>query len=328
MSSEMHNELNDNVELARIHHGVQLIKAELAKVIIGQDDAIDMMLASIFCGGHILLEGVPGIAKTLMARMLAKTMHIDFSRIQFTPDLMPSDVVGTTVFNIKTSEFFFNKGPIFSQIVLIDEINRAPAKTQAALFEVMEEQQVTIDGVTHAMAYPFFVVATQNPIEQEGTYKLPEAQLDRFLVRILLQYPSLEEEQTILRRFQSDFTLQQQQLVQTVMETADISHCQQTVQQVYIKTELLDYIAAIVHKTRNNGDLFLGASPRASLAIMKMSKAFAAMNNRSFVTPDDIHRVAHPVLNHRIILSPEREMEGMNTSDVIQDIINSIEVPR
>lgn len=328
MSSEPHNDLNNDVELARIHHGVQLIKAELAKVIIGQEDAIDMMLASIFCGGHILLEGVPGIAKTLIARMLAKTMHIDFSRIQFTPDLMPSDVVGTTVFNIKTSEFFFNKGPIFSQIVLIDEINRAPAKTQAALFEVMEEQQVTIDGVTHPMAYPFFVVATQNPIEQEGTYKLPEAQLDRFIVRILLQYPSLEDEQAILRRFQSDFTLHQQQLVQTVMETADISHCQQTVQQVYIKTDLLDYIAAIVHKTRNNGDLFLGASPRASLAIMKMSKAMAAMNNRSFVTPDDIHRVAHPVLNHRIILSPEREMEGMNTSDVIRDIINSIEVPR
>ncbi len=326
--NQEHNDAPMDIELSRIHHSVQLMKAELAKVIIGQDDTIDMMLAGIFCGGHILLEGVPGIAKTLLARLLAKTMHLEFSRIQFTPDLMPSDVVGTTVFNVKTSEFFFNKGPVFANIVLIDEINRAPAKTQSALFEVMEEHQVTIDGISHPMAFPFFVVATQNPIEQEGTYKLPEAQLDRFIVRILLQYPSLEEEQAILRRFQSDFSIQQQQQVQAVMELADIRHCQQTVQQVYIKQDLLDYIANIVHKTRNNGDLFLGASPRASLAIMKMAKAVAAMHNRGFVTPDDIRRVAQPVLNHRIILSPEKEMEGMTTPEVITDIINSIDVPR
>jgi MoxR-like ATPase len=316
------------IDLSRIHKGVQNIRHEISRVVAGQYEAIDMMLASIFAGGHILIEGVPGIAKTLLAKLLARTMDTGFSRIQFTPDLMPSDVLGTTVFNVKTSEFTFNQGPIFSNVVLIDEINRAPAKTQSALFEVMEEYQVTLDGQTYPMEYPFFVIATQNPIEQEGTYKLPEAQLDRFLVRILLDYPSLEDEKTILRRFQSDFSGQFAQTVNSVLSPEDIRICRDLVEQIHIREELLDYIATIVHRTRNHGDLFLGASPRASLAIMKMAKAFAAMEGRDFVTPDDIKHVVFPVLNHRIILTSEREMEGFTTLSVVEEILAGIEVPR
>ena len=241
---------------------------------------------------------------------------------------MPTDVVGTTIYNLKTSEFSFNKGPVFANIVLIDEINRAPAKTQSALFEVMEEYQVTMDGETYIMGFPFFVIATQNPIEQEGTYKLPEAQLDRFLFKINLQYPSLDEEKEILHRFKNDFKLRKKDEVQSVCSDQDIKECQELIEQVHIKDELLNYIAAIIHNTRNNGDLFVGASPRASLAIMKAAKAIAAMEGRDFVTPDDIQYVAYPVLNHRIILTPEREMEGYGTRDVINEIVKKIEVPR
>jgi len=318
----------NRLDLTRIHAGVQSIRQEISKVIVGQVEAIDMMLAGIFSGGHMLVEGVPGIAKTLLTKLLARTIDTGFSRIQFTPDLMPSDVLGTTIFNVKTSAFTFNPGPIFSNVVLIDEINRAPAKTQSALFEVMEEYQVTIDGQTYPMQYPFFVVATQNPIEQEGTYKLPEAQLDRFLVRILLDYPTLDEEKIILRRFQSDFSGQLNQTIQAVFTPEDIRLCRNLVEQIYIKEELLDYIATIVHRTRNHGDLFLGASPRASLSIMKMAKAFAGMAGRDFVTPDDIRYVTYPVLNHRIILTSEREMEGFTSRSVLQEIISGIEVPR
>lgn len=307
---------------------VDQIKNEIHKVIVGQDHMIDLVLAGLFSGGHILLEGVPGIAKTLTAKLLAKTISVNFSRIQFTPDLMPADVLGTTVFNLKTSEFTFNKGPIFSNIVLIDEINRSPAKTQAALFEVMEELQITADGVTYPMEFPFIVLATQNPVEQEGTYKLPEAQLDRFLFKIRLQYPTLNEEMTILKRFKEDFTARAAEEVSTVISAEDIKHCRELVEKIHIEDELLDYIAKIVHTTRNNGDLFLGASPRASLAIMKSAKAIAAIRNRAFVTPDDIRFVSYPVLNHRVILTPEREMEGLESEDIIKEIIEGIEVPR
>ena len=289
---------------------------------------IDLLIAGIFSGGHILIEGVPGIAKTLTAKLLAKTIATNFSRIQFTPDLMPTDVLGTSVFNQKTSEFNFKKGPIFSNIVLIDEINRSPAKTQAALLEVMEELKVTMDGETYAMGFPFFVIATQNPIEQEGTYKLPEAQLDRFLFRIKISYPELEEEKQILYRFKEDFTNRQKDSVNAVMSTEQLMACREIVEKIHIKDELLDYIANIVFKTRNHGDLFLGASPRASLNIMKASKAVAAMNGRNFVTPDDIHFVAYPVLNHRIILTPDKELEGYDSESVIKSIIETIDVPR
>lgn len=314
--------------LHKISDAVDKVKDEVQKVVIGQDNMIDLMLAALFTGGHVLVEGVPGIAKTLTAKLLAKTLSVDFNRIQFTPDLMPTDVIGTTVYNMQSAEFTFNRGPVFSNIVLIDEINRAPAKTQSALFEVMEENQITIDGSTYPMDFPFFAIATQNPIEQEGTYKLPEAQLDRFLFKINLTYPDLESEKAILNRFREDFSMRQRGEVKAVIGATEIKECQHIIEQVYIKDELLDYIAQIVVDTRNNGDLFLGASPRASLAIMKTSKAIAAMNGRDFVTPDDIKTVCYPVLNHRIILMPEREMEGYTTEDVINDIVKKIEVPR
>lgn len=304
------------------------VRSEISRVIVGQHEMLELLLAALFTGGHVLLEGVPGIAKTLTAKLLAKTVRADFSRIQFTPDLMPSDVVGTSIFNMKTSDFSFREGPIFSNVVLIDEINRAPAKTQSALFEVMEERQVTVDGITRPMSNPFFVVATQNPVEQEGTYKLPEAQLDRFLFRIIMSYPGLEEEQQILRRFRDDFHGVIRESVNPILTPADIAESQRIIEQVYIREELLSYIATIVHNTRNNPDIFLGASPRASLSLLKSAKAVAAMSGRNFVTPDDIRYVSYPVLNHRIILTPEREMEGYSTREILDNIIKNVEVPR
>jgi len=319
---------SEGVDVGPVQARADQVKAQIGQVIVGQEDMLDQLLVALFTGGHVLLEGVPGIAKTLSAKLLARTINSGFSRIQFTPDLMPADVVGTPVFNMKSSDFNFKAGPIFSNIILIDEINRAPAKTQSALFEVMEEYQVTVDGITYKMEQPFFVIATQNTIEQEGTYKLPEAQLDRFLFKVILEYPSLEEEKLILRRFRNDFSGVLRETVQPVLTPADIADCQRRIEQVFIREELLDYIAAIVHNTRNNADLFLGASPRASLALMKTSKAVAAIQGRNFVTPDDIRYVAFPALNHRIILTPEREMEGFNTREVLDDIMKKIEVPR
>lgn len=304
------------------------LRNELQKVIIGMDDTIDMLIVGLLTNGHVLLEGVPGIAKTMLVKLLANALDVEFKRIQFTPDLMPSDVVGTTVYNMQSSSFYFRKGPVFSNIILADEINRSPAKTQAALFEVMEERQITVDGETHAMGYPLYVIATQNPIEQEGTYRLPEAQLDRFLFRLKMGYPSIEEENQILARFKSDFFNKLEHSVNKVFNAEKLLHCCSVVEQVFIKDELLNYIARIVHNTRSHASLFLGASPRASIAIMRTSKALAAIRGRDFVTPDDIQKVAYPVLNHRIILTPEREIEGVDANDVITDIIQKIEVPR
>ena len=318
----------DSGELAFLSRSVDNIKLEIGKVIVGQREAIDLMLAALFTGGHILLEGVPGIAKTLLAKMLAKTLNTGFSRIQFTPDLMPTDIVGTSVFNLKESEFRFRPGPVFSNIILIDEINRSPAKTQAALFELMEERQVSVDGTTYPMAFPFIVMATQNPIEQEGTYRLPEAQLDRFQFKIIMQYPDLDEEKKILRRFNNDFSANVIKDVHPVLQADDIKKCMGIVERIYIKEDLIDYVAHIILHTRTHGDLFLGASPRASLAILKSAKAFAAMAGREFVTPDDIRAVADAVLNHRIIPSPEKEMEGITSRDIIKEIIERIDVPR
>jgi len=320
------NPLQSEIEV--LNDRVMRIKAEIGKAVVGQENIVDLIVAGILIGGHILLEGVPGIAKTLTAKLVAKSLSISFSRIQFTPDLMPTDVTGTTVFNMKTSEFSFNKGPVFANLVLIDEINRAPAKTQSSLFEVMEERQVTVDGTTYSMDYPFLVIATQNPIEQEGTYRLPEAQLDRFLFCLKMKYPTYEQEVSILKRFSNDFSMRVVQEVMAVMSKQELSESNKLIEKIHIKDEIISYIAKIVDSTRNNGDLTLGASPRASLAIMRSSKAVAAMNGRSFVTPDDVKQVAYPVLCHRIMITPEREMEGLVAEDIIKGIAESIEVPR
>ena len=316
------------VDVSPISDAVSAVQDEVSKVLVGQENLVEMLMAATYVGGHCLLEGLPGIAKTLTAKLLARAIDAPFSRIQFTPDLMPTDVTGTSVFNVKESEFYFKRGPIFASIVLIDEINRAPAKTQAALMEVMEERQLTYDGETYPMTKPFLILATQNPVDQEGTYALPEAQLDRFIFRIKLEYPSLSDEQLILRRFESDFNGTQIESVQAVLTPEKIQVGQALIEQVYIKPELTDYIATLVNNTRNNGDLFLGASPRASLSILKSAKAMAAIRGRDFVTPDDIKDVCIPVLNHRVIVSHEREMEGTTVEEIITDILNTIDIPR
>ncbi|MFN6380007.1 MAG: AAA family ATPase [Flavobacteriales bacterium] len=316
------------VDVRPIFESVDRVKGEISKVVIGQENTIDMLMAAMITGGHVLLEGLPGIAKTLTAKLLAKTVDAEFSRIQFTPDLMPTDVTGTSVFNVKESNFYFRKGPIFSNIVLIDEINRSPAKTQAALMEVMEEKQITYDGETYTMSRPFFVIATQNPIEQEGTYSLPEAELDRFVFRLKLSYPSLEQELAIIEKFHADFDARTTTQVDKVLQPQHIDNFAKLVEKIYVRPELLKYIAAVINNTRNNGDLFMGASPRASLAIIKTAKALAAIRGREFVTPDDIKTVALPVLNHRLILSHEREMEGFTVEDIIKGILENVEVPR
>lgn len=325
-NAELDNPLGEEIE--QLNNRVLRVKREIARAVVGQEETVDLILAAIFTGGHILLEGVPGIAKTLTAKLVARSLSVDFSRIQFTPDLMPTDVTGTSVFNLKTSEFTFNKGPVFANLVLIDEINRAPAKTQSSLFEVMEEKQITVDGITYAMDYPFLVIATQNPIEQEGTYRLPEAQLDRFLFRIKLKYPTIEQETEILRKYKDDFSLRVLNDIQMVVSKDELRQTQALIEKVHIKDEIIHYIAKLTDSTRNHGDIALGASPRASLALLRASKAIAAINGRDFVTPDDVKFVAYPVLNHRLILTAEREMEGAEAEDVIREIAEGIEVPR
>ncbi len=311
-----------------VRSAMEKVKKEMGKVIVGQSENIDYLLSALLTRGHVLIEGVPGIAKTLTSRMLAKCLRVPFSRIQFTPDLMPTDIIGTSIFDMKRSEFSFKQGPIFSQVVLIDEINRSPAKTQAALMEVMEEEQVTVDGRTYQMAQPFFVVATQNPIEQEGTYTLPEAQLDRFMFKLHADYPAEEEELAMLQRFREDFYGKAENEVMGVLNSEDILRYRAMVERVFIKDELLGYIARIVAMTRNNSDLYLGASPRASLSLLRASKALALIAGRNFVSPDDIKRACYPVLNHRLILSYDREIEGVAIAEVIESIVNKVEVPR
>ncbi|MEZ4875353.1 MAG: MoxR family ATPase [Flavobacteriaceae bacterium] len=316
------------LDLTELSHNVQKIKSEVGKVIVGQHDMIEMLIASLLAKGHSLIEGVPGIAKTVTAKLLSKTLSVGFSRIQFTPDLMPSDILGTSVFNLKTSDFEFKKGPIFSNMILIDEINRAPAKTQAALFEVMEEQQITMDGTRYDLAPPFMVLATQNPVEQEGTYRLPEAQLDRFLFKINVDYPNLNDEIEILKREHQLKDTAKTETIASFLTSEQIAKYQHLVSQVLIEEHLMSYIAQIIVATRNNQYLYLGASPRASIAILKASKAFAAMKGRDFVSPEDIKRAAIPVLHHRVIVTPEREMEGLTSSDIIKQIIEMTEIPR
>ena len=321
-------QFENRLDLSELQQSVQKIKDEVGKVIVGQKDMVDMLIASLLAKGHALIEGVPGVAKTITAKLLAKSLSVGFSRIQFTPDLMPSDILGTSVFNLKASEFEFKKGPIFSNMILIDEINRAPAKTQAALFEVMEEQQITIDGNQYKLNAPFIVLATQNPIEQEGTYRLPEAQLDRFLFKIDVDYPNLEEEIEIISREHLLKEKVKTDEITSFLTGEQIVNYQNLVSQILVEQHLLKYIAELIVATRNNQFLYLGASPRASIAILKSSKAFAAMNGRDFVTPEDIKRAAIPVLHHRVIVTPEREMEGVTSKQIIKQIIETVEIPR
>ena len=324
----MRMEYQNRINLEELKTAVDRIKDELAKVIIGQHDFIELLLTALLADGHVLIEGVPGIAKTLTAKLLSKTLKTDFSRIQFTPDLMPSDILGTSIFNVKTQEFEFHKGPVFSNFVLIDEINRSPAKTQAALFEVMEERQITIDGHTFKLADPFFVLATQNPIEQEGTYALPEAQLDRFLFKIKVGYPDKNEEVEILKSHHLRKNKKPEELVEPVMTEADLNKYRNLVNDIIVDDKIIDYIVEIIQKTRNHSHLYLGGSPRASIATLSTAKALAAIQGRDFVIPDDVKTVLPNVMRHRVILNPEQEMEGFDEDAVIKMIIESVEVPR
>jgi MoxR-like ATPase len=307
---------------------VERLKAEIGKVIVGQEKMVELLLAGILADGHILIEGVPGVAKTLTAKLLSRTISVGFSRIQFTPDLMPSDVIGTSVFDPRDLGFQFRPGPIFSNIVLIDEINRAPAKTQAALFEVMEERQVTVDGKTMLFEPPFMVVATQNPVEQEGTYHLPEAQLDRFLFKINIDYPSAEEEYRIVLHHHQQTLDSMIDRVLPVLQAEQVSALRSKVRGLTVEEKLLRFITSIVSATRQHKSIYLGASPRASIGIMQASKALAAIRGRDFVLPDDIIYVTPAVLRHRLVLTPEKEMEGASQDDVVKEIIQSLEIPR
>lgn len=316
------------IDMTELRQNIEKVKNEIGKVIVGQESMVEHLLAALLSNGHVIIEGVPGVAKTITAKLLAKTVDVGFSRIQFTPDLMPSDILGTSIFNVKNSEFEFKKGPIFSNFILIDEINRSPAKTQAALFEVMEERQVTMDGTRYPMDEPFLVVATQNPIEHEGTYRLPEAQLDRFLFKIEVGYPNLEQEVKIIQNQHQSKLVDKTDVVERVISGAQLKTYQQQVKDIIVEPNLIEYIAKIIINTRENQFLYLGASPRASLALLNASKAFAAIRGRDFVTPEDIKEASYAVLRHRVMVSPEREMEGLTADEIIRQILETIEIPR
>lgn len=318
----------NRLDIEKLSVAVAELKTQLGTVISGQENVIDLLIVGLLCDGHVLLEGVPGVAKTLLSKLLAKSLGISFKRLQFTPDLMPSDVLGTSVFNPKTLEFEYKPGPVFGNFILIDEINRSPAKTQAALFELMEERQITIDGTSYPMQEPFIVVATQNPIEQEGTYRLPEAQLDRFLLKATVTYPTFDEELEMLKRFNYQRVQEMVTEVQPFLNKEKLVELRELVKNVLMDDNLLRYIAQLTQSSRNNQQIELGISPRAAIALMMASKAFAALQGRDFVIPDDIKAISKPVLRHRLILTPDAEMEGLTTDDLMDEIINKIEVPR
>ena len=327
-TNKMEENKAERTDLQDFSEKITQLKKAIGNVIVGQQEAVDLLLTAILADGHVLIEGVPGVAKTLLARLVSRLIDARFSRIQFTPDLMPSDVLGTTVFNMKTSEFDFHQGPVFAEMVLVDEINRAPAKTQAALFEVMEERQVTIDGVSHRMNDLYTIIATQNPVEQEGTYRLPEAQLDRFLFKIRMSYPTLEEEVSILQHHQENRKLVKLDDIQPLLSVRELLNMRQQLQEVYIEDSLLRYIASIVQQTRISKAVYLGASPRAAVAMLNASKAYAMLSGRDFVTPEDIKFVTPNILQHRLLLTAEAEMEGYTALKVAQKLIDKVEVPK
>ncbi len=308
----------------------QQIRTEIHKVIVGQDDIIDQILICLFAEGHALLEGVPGTAKTLLVKTLSRIIGASFNRIQFTPDLMPSDITGTNVFNLNTSQFSLRYGPVFTDLLLADEINRTPPKTQAALLEAMEERQVSIDGESHPLSPLFLVLATENPIEYEGTYPLPEAQLDRFLLKVLISYPSAEQELQVVANWQAGFNARKLEAVdlQVLSDPAAVAEARAYVRRVAVEPSVQKYLVEIVRRTREHPNLQWGASPRASVGVLLASKALAAMRSRDFVTPDDVRDVARPVLRHRIVLRSDAEIEGMTADQVIDEILVSVEVPR
>ncbi len=321
-------ERKQSVDLTAFAEKVQALRQAIAAVIVGQDENVALLLTAILAGGHVLIEGVPGVAKTLLAKLTARLIDAQFSRVQFTPDLMPSDVLGTSVFNMKTQEFQFHAGPVFADIVLVDEVNRAPAKTQAALFEVMEERQATIDGQTHPMSPLYTILATQNPVEQEGTYKLPEAQTDRFLMKLVMDYPTAEEELLILQRHHENRQFTDLSRIQPVITKDELLQLRGLLSQVYAETSLLQYIVDIVQQTRKSRVVFLGASPRASVAILQSAKAYALLQGRDFLTPDDVKAVTPAVLQHRLVLTAEAEMEGYTPQKVALRLIDKVEVPK
>jgi len=309
---------------------IERVQAQIRRVIIGQEATLQQALCALLADGHVLLEGVPGIAKTLLVRVLAQTLGLEFRRVQFTPDLMPSDLIGTTVFDTRTGEFRVRKGPIFANIVLADEVNRTPPKTQSALLEAMEERRVTIDGVPHPLPQPFMVFATQNPIEYEGTYPLPEAQLDRFLLKIVMDYPAEDEESAILRLHDEGFRSHRLEEVgiETVWDAETLERCRAVVRQIQVSDEVRHYILQIVRRTRQNEYLLVGASPRAGIALLLTSKALAGLRGREFVTPDDVKQMALPVLRHRLILKPEAEVEGLTADRILMTLLEAVPVPR
>ena len=324
------DDYEDTHDRMRTQECIDTVKSNIHKIIVGQDDIIDQVLVAFLADGHVLLEGVPGTAKTLLVKTLTRILGAQFSRIQFTPDLMPADITGTNVFNLAHSAFSLRKGPIFSDFVLADEINRTPPKTQAALLEAMEERQVTIDGERFPLSPYFMVLATQNPIEHEGIYPLPEAQLDRFLMKILIPYPGREDEQQVIRNYQQGFDARRLDLIdlERLADINRLSELRAEVRRTRVEEGVQRYIVELVRRTRESISLSWGASPRAGVALLLTSKALAVLRGRDFVTPDDVKHLAKPVLRHRILLKSEAEIEGLTPDDVIEKIISAVEVPR
>jgi len=306
------------------------IIGEVSKIVVGQYEFIEHMVIVLLSGGHVLVEGVPGLAKTLASKVMSKAIDADFKRVQFTPDLMPADIIGTKVFDPKETEFFLKKGPLFTNIFLADEINRTPPKTQAALLEAMEEKSISIDGNTHKLGDTFMVLATQNPVEYEGTYPLPEAQLDRFLMKLIVDYMPQKFENMLLQKYNTGFNSKEieKQSINVVCNFEDIKRCRSEIQAVQVNEGIINYITSIVKATRNSPNLILGASPRASIALLLTAKTYAAMEGRNFVIPEDIKELSLPVLRHRIIIKPEAGIDGLTNDDAIRNILSKVEVPR